>query len=68
MRAGTTEFGLNFIYDKKLSRMERRELKERIVKQYEERFQIPLLGAFLILLTELFVSEQRNSRYGKENS
>jgi len=55
VRAGAREFGLNLIYKKKLSKMEKREIKSRMIKQYEERFQIPLLLAFLLLLGELFI-------------
>jgi len=57
VRSGSREFGLNLIYREKLSKMEKREIKSKMAKQYEERFQIPLFIAFLILLAELFINE-----------
>ena len=59
VRSGPTEFGLNLIYREKLSKMKKRELKSKMVKQYEERFQIPLVIAFLLLVVELFISERK---------
>ena len=59
VRAGSKEFGLDLIYREKLSGMEKRELETKMAKQYEERFQIPLLIAFLLLAAELLISERR---------
>jgi Ca-activated chloride channel family protein len=68
VRAGAVEFGLDLIYKEKLSKMERRELKSKMVKQYEERFQVPLLLAFLLLITEVFVGETKKKDDGIESS
>lgn len=62
IRASGAEFGLDLIYEKKLSKMEKRELKSKMVKQYEERFQIPLVCAFILLLIEPFISERKKFR------
>jgi Ca-activated chloride channel family protein len=62
VRASGAEFGLDLIYEKKLSKMEKRELKARMQKRYEDRFQIPLFLAIMLLLLEPFVSERRTSR------
>ncbi|RLB95690.1 MAG: hypothetical protein DRH50_03415 [Deltaproteobacteria bacterium] len=59
IRSGATEFGLNLIYEEKLSKMEKRELESKLAKHFEERFQIPLALAFLFLFGELFVSERK---------
>ncbi len=59
VKASSTEFGLELIYKEKLSKMEKRELKSKMAKQYEERFQLFLLAAVLLLITELFISERR---------
>ncbi len=59
VRAGTAEFGLNLIYKDKISKMKRRIIKSKMAKQYEERFQIPLFIAFLLLFGELFIGERR---------
>ena len=59
VRAGAVEFGLDLIYREKLSKMEKRELKSKLVKQHRERFQIPLLIAFCLLVCELFISDRK---------
>lgn len=61
IRAGRTEFGLNLIYEQKLSKMEKREIKTRMAKQHEERFQIPLFLAFLLLIVEGLISDKRKA-------
>ena len=62
VRSGATEFGLDLIYKNKISKMEKRKIKSKMAKEYEERFQIPLSIAFLLLLGELFISEYKNNR------
>lgn len=59
IRAGAKEFGLNQIYKEYLSRMEKREFKSELVKRYQERFHLPLLFAFLLLVGELFIDEKK---------
>lgn len=59
VRANSKEFGLNLIYNEKLSSMEKRELESKMAKQYEERFQIPLLLAFLLLILEFIISDRK---------
>lgn len=59
VRAGAKEFGLDLIYKEKLSGMEKRELESKMAKQYEERFQIPLAIAFLLLTAEFVLSDRR---------
>lgn len=59
IRATGAEFGLDLIYEKKLSAMEKRELESKMRKHYEERFQIPLGIALLLLFLEPLVNERR---------
>jgi len=63
VRASAKEFGLDLIYKEKLSEMEKRELETKLAKQYEERFQIPLGIAFLLLAAEFLLSDRRKERY-----
>ncbi len=61
VKASPTEFGLDMIYDQKLSKMEKREIKNRMTKQYHERFRIPLLIALVLLCVEPFIGERRST-------
>jgi len=62
VRSSSKEFGLDLIYREKLSEMEKRELETKMAKQNEERFQIPLAIAFLLLTAELLISDRKNTR------
>lgn len=50
LKSSATELGLNLLYEEKLSKMEKKEIKTQMAKLYHERFQIPLAIAFLLLL------------------
>lgn len=58
VRSSSREFGLDLIYREKLAKMEKREFVSRMVKHYEERFQIPLLLALLALLLEPLINDR----------
>jgi Ca-activated chloride channel family protein len=62
VKATQTEFGLTHIYEEKLSKMETREIENKMIKKYEERFQIPLVIALLLLGMELFINVRREKR------
>ena len=62
VRSSATEFGLELLYRERLSKLEKRELEGKLAKHYEERFQIPLALAFLLLLLEPLVNERKKSR------
>ncbi len=53
------EFGLDLIYEERLSKMEKREIKNQMIKKYKERFQFPLIIAILLLLIEPFIRERK---------
>jgi Ca-activated chloride channel family protein len=53
------EFGLDLIYEKELSKFEKQEYKSRMEKKYNERFQIPLALAFILLLIEPLIGDRK---------
>lgn len=59
VKATGAEFGLELIYDEKLSKMEQREIENKMIKKYDEKFQIPLIIALIIIGAELFIKERR---------
>jgi len=59
VRSSGAEFGLDYIYEQKLSSIEKREIKAKMSKFYYERFQIPLALALLLLVVEPFVSDRK---------
>ena len=59
VRASGAEFGLDFIYEHELTKLpigslreEKRDIEQKMKKHYQERFQIPLAVAFILLLIE----------------
>jgi len=60
VRASGAQFGLEEIYDQRLSKMEKKEIKNKMEKRYFERFQIPLCIAFLFLCWETFLPRRKN--------
>jgi len=59
VRATNAEFGLELIYRERIARMEKRELEAKMNKHYEERFQIFLWLALLLLVAENFISDKK---------
>jgi Ca-activated chloride channel family protein len=59
VRAAPTEFGLNVLYNERISKMEKKEFESKMKKRFYERFQIPLAGALILLLVEPFLSERK---------
>ncbi|MDD5634690.1 MAG: VWA domain-containing protein [Candidatus Omnitrophica bacterium] len=59
VHASGAEFGLDLIYEEKLSKLEKQEFKSRMEKKYHERFQIPLAIAIFLLFLEPFISERK---------
>lgn len=65
VKATNTEFGLDLIYREKIAKMEKRELESKMNKHYEERFQIFLWAALVLLIGESLISDKkiiRNTR------
>lgn len=59
VRSSGAQFGLDLIYEEKLSQMEKREIKAQMSKFYRERFQIPLAFALLLLIAEPLVGDKK---------
>ncbi len=59
VRATGAQFGLDIIYEEKLSKFEKQEFKSKLEKRYNERFQIPLIAAILLLLCEIFITDKK---------
>jgi Ca-activated chloride channel family protein len=53
--------GLEAIFDDHIAKMERRELQTTLQRRFENRFQIPLAVALLLLLLEPMVGERRRA-------
>ncbi|MFA4993217.1 MAG: VWA domain-containing protein [Candidatus Omnitrophota bacterium] len=59
VRATNAEFGLDLIYRERIAKMEKRELEAKMNKHYEERFQIFLWLALLLLTAGNFISDRK---------
>ena len=58
-RATPSDFGLTLLYDKSISRLEKREIEAKMKKHYQERYQIFLGIAVVFLLLEPLISERK---------
>jgi Ca-activated chloride channel homolog len=54
--------GLDEVYNAYIGKMEKRELKSAMERRFEERFQVPLLLAVVLLALEPLVGERRRLR------
>jgi len=52
VKASGSQFGLDLIYERELSKFEKRDIEEKMEKKYFERFQFPLGLAVLLLVVE----------------
>ena len=65
VRATGAEFGLDLMYEEKLSKLQKKDIKARREKRYYDRFQIPLIFAIFILFLEPLIGDRkRENRYG----
>ncbi|MBI5555864.1 MAG: VWA domain-containing protein [Elusimicrobia bacterium] len=58
VKATPTQFGLDLIYNNKISAMEIKEVEGKSEKRYTERYQIPLALALALLLLEVFIRDR----------
>ncbi len=56
VRSSGAQFGLDLIYERELSKLEKREIEAKMEKRYYERFQIPLGLAIFLLILETCLS------------
>jgi len=59
VRSGGAQFGLDYLYDKQLSKLKKHDEQEKLAKQYDERFQWPLAMAIAFLLAETLIPTRR---------
>ena len=59
VRSSGAEFGLDYLYESQLSRLERRNIESRVEKKYHERFEFPLGLALVCLLAQTLLSGRR---------
>lgn len=59
VRATQSDFGLVLLYDKSISKLEKKDIEGKMNKQYQERFQYFLGIAILLLLIEPFIPEKK---------
>jgi Ca-activated chloride channel family protein len=62
VRASGVQFGLDLIYEKELSKLEKRKIESKIEQKYFERFQWPLTFALLLLILETCLPMRRRER------
>ncbi len=61
VRATNAGSGLNIVLDQ-IEKMEKKAVDTRVFKSYEDRFQLFIGFALLVLLLEFFISNRRNKR------
>ncbi len=59
VRSSGVEFGLDYLYESQLSRLEKRSIESRVEKKYNEHFELPLMLALFFLLAETALSLRR---------
>ncbi|MBI5124397.1 MAG: VWA domain-containing protein, partial [Candidatus Omnitrophica bacterium] len=59
VHATPSDFGLTLLYDKSISRLEKRDIEAKMKKHYQERYQIFLGIAAALLLLEPLLSERK---------
>jgi Ca-activated chloride channel homolog len=59
VHATQSDFGPTLIYEKSISRLEKRDIEAKMKKHYQDRYQIFLSAAVTLLLIESLLSERR---------
>lgn len=59
VHATQSEFGLTLLYDKSISKLEKRDIESKMRKHYEERYQVFLAIAIALLLIEPLIPDRR---------
>ncbi|MBP9855252.1 MAG: VWA domain-containing protein [Candidatus Omnitrophica bacterium] len=59
VKSSGAQFGLDLIYDKELSNLEKREIENKMKKKFLERFQLPITIALIFLLLETCISTRK---------
>jgi hypothetical protein len=53
------------VYTDYISKLDKRELKSTMEKKFEQRFQLPLLAAVVLLLIEPLIGSRRRTRVAR---
>jgi Ca-activated chloride channel homolog len=59
VRAGNTQSSLNKIFEA-INKMQKSEFEAKVFSDFEDRYQYPLLAAFILLVLEILVLERKN--------
>ncbi|MBU1083696.1 MAG: VWA domain-containing protein [Candidatus Omnitrophota bacterium] len=59
VRSTGAEFGLDLIYEEKLSKLEKQDFESKMEKRYNERYQIPLGAALILLMIEMLLGDRK---------
>ena len=62
VRSSGAEFGLDYIYQQHLTKIEKREIDDKMQKKYFERFQIPLALVLMLLIFEILIDTRKEER------
>jgi Ca-activated chloride channel family protein len=62
IHATGAEFGLDLMYEEKLSKLQKKEIKSRRERRYFERFQIPLIFAIFLLFLEPAIGDRKKEK------
>ncbi len=62
VRASGARFGLDLIYDRELSKFEKRDIESTTQKRYHERFQIPLGLAVSVLIVATCMATRKTGK------
>jgi len=65
VKASGSQFGLDLIYERELSKLEEREIEAKKEKKYFERFQFPLGIAVLLLVIETCLTTRKKQNLKK---
>ena len=58
IRSSSVNFGLDALYEQNISKMEKRQIKGEMTKQYNECFQIPIFFAITLLVLEMVITKK----------
>jgi Ca-activated chloride channel homolog len=61
VRSAAGDFGMDTVYEKGISQLQRKEAEAKLQKRYFERFQWPLGISLALLVLEAFVSDRRKA-------
>ncbi|MCK4882529.1 MAG: hypothetical protein KAS92_05860, partial [Candidatus Omnitrophica bacterium] len=68
IKASGSKFGLDLIYERELSKLEKREIEAKMEKKYFERFQFPLSIALLLLVIQTCLTTRKKQNSDKTPS